>query len=120
MGFMEGKTGLWPWAVVLLLAVVVISWPESSKKKNARLYQEARVDAFYAAQEAVKLQLVAPATAKFPDMDQCTVDVIDGGVWSVVCFVDAQNQIGVLSRSYFNIHLRRENNSWSTVSAKSW
>ena len=71
------------------------------------------VSAIFAAQEAVKAKLYAPATARFSDIEYLPRN---DGTWIVRGYVDAHNLFGALIRKRFYCTLRYiGNDKWEVV-----
>ena len=57
------------------------------------------------AKDAVKTNLKAPSTAKFPLYDENCITVLEGGSYLVYSYVDAENSYGAKIRSNFSVKI---------------
>lgn len=73
-----------------------------------KAYANANADkesAWIFAQDAIKANLKAPSTAKFPWYDESCVTVLDDGSYIVKSYVDAENSYGAKIRNVFSIRI---------------
>ncbi|HTJ00295.1 MAG TPA: DUF4339 domain-containing protein [Dongiaceae bacterium] len=88
---------------ILILLLIFIGALAGNSGKTA---SDNKFDAYYTAKTSfVPAQLKAPSTAKFADFSDCTVTV-EGDVYTVSGWVDAQNSFGAMIRQNFVCKLR--------------
>lgn len=91
------------------LAVVAAVWlavggvfsPPTPQQEAATVNRDRRFNAIYACQEAIRRQLRAPATAKFPRETEMYVAAGADGIARAGGSVDAQNAFGALIRQRY-------------------
>lgn len=93
-------------AVVFAMLLVVFGKEDPAKEKES--------NAFYAAREFVRQELVAPSTAEFAPRDQSIVRN-DGLEYYVTSYVDAQNAFGARLRKHYMVVLQDEGKNWRKV-----
>jgi hypothetical protein len=82
--------------------------------------------AFYKAQEYVRANLKAPASATFPYYDSGSVTRVagdqKGAMFDVISYVDSQNSFGAKIRTSFKCSIVRvyANSSWVLAELKTW
>ena len=89
--------------IIILIAIVVISTGANSGDKT----NVSRDTLIYESQRAVKNELKAPSTAKFPVYSSFDVNSThrSDGKYEVSSYVDAENSFGVPIRSYFTVYI---------------
>jgi hypothetical protein len=88
----------------LLIIIIVISFiallTNISFKNNPEKKYPDKIDAYTMSQIFVEKQLKSPSTAKFPTTSHATITKVDS-IYSVSCYVDAQNSFGAIIRTYY-------------------
>ena len=85
------------------------------KEQNEKIASDKGIDAFVMSQEFLKKKLKAPATAKFPDYENKSVQYLGDSIYTVVSYVDAQNTYGALLRSGYHCSLKYEGENWQLI-----
>lgn len=122
--------------LVLVLVVVPLTVGEAAQKKgysDTTLLRQIEVGkdleakrqascsngvaAFIAAQSFVRDSLKTPSTAKFPDSQSASISKIGACSFRVVSFVDAQNLMGAMVRSNYQVDIERDlyTEKWSLL-----
>ena len=79
-------------------------------------YEPDEWDAYTYCQEFVERNLNAPSTAEFPPQHEVSV-IDEGGVWTVIGYVDAQNAFGAMVRTYYicKVEYYKDTEKWHLV-----
>lgn len=72
-------------------------------------------DVYLMSQKFVKEQLVSPASAQFPSINNAKIIKKNMNTWLVVSYVDSQNRFGAMLRNYYACTLAENNGEWLLI-----
>ena len=74
-----------------------------------------RAGAWTAAKEFVERRLKAPSTAEFPWITSATILPVEGCMYRVMAYLDAQNSFGAMIRSNWTAKVERIDGGWQAI-----
>lgn len=108
--------------VFLVLAVALYFYIGSGNSTSDTPQKEREPDniaAFVMSQTFVEKHLVSPSTAKFPYSSGAKIVKLDSVTWRVTSYVDSQNKLGGMIRTYYEAKLMYlGNEEWKLLDIK--
>lgn len=93
------------------IAEIQFSKKKAEMEENGTLFSEKDEAALFT--QYVELQLLkAPASAKFPPLDEMFVNENEDGSYKVSGFVDSPNSYGTMLRTQFTYNVKKEDGKW--------